>query len=303
MTRLLVLICVLAVLAGCESLPRQVLPYVLEDPVTGTLDLHLYDLESGNSLALMQTKGYDEYDPSVDPLGSRVVYIARKLDEDPKDVLYELTVYDLETGIDRRYTSFTNRMFSPVWSNNGEMIAYVVERDGKLQIDVRNVASSAPAKTIGFGSDPSWRQDGRAIFYSSKDTLDASAGELMVYDLKTGLNQSLTLRGNGFSNLARGTSVVYTTLPYTRRNEAIWMIDATNRQKRLSSPGKTHRDTDPLHINGTKFVAFTRTEVATGISSLFVVERYATDPVETLLFEAEGNAFTSGAALITVPGE
>ncbi|MEM6260175.1 MAG: hypothetical protein AAGI37_18015 [Planctomycetota bacterium] len=303
MIRLLIVIPVLAALAGCESLPRQVLPYVMDDPQTGTLDLHLYDLESGISRALIQTRGCDEYDPCVDPLGSKVVYITKKPNEDPDDVLYTLTVYELETGIDREYASSTNRMSSPVWSNNGEKIAYVVERDGKFQINVRDLASNSPARAIGFGSAPSWRQDGQAIFYSSKDTLDAPVGELMVHDLRNGLNQSLALRGNGFSNLARGTSIVYTTLPYTRRNEAIWMIDATSRQKRLSSPGKTYRDTNPVHINGTKFVAFTRTEVATGASSLFVVERYATDPVETLLFEAKANAFTSGATLITLPGK
>ena len=70
------------------------------------------------------------------------------------------------------------------------------------------------------------------------------------------------------------------------------MIDANSRQTRLSSPGKDFRDTDPVHINGSKFVAFTRTDVATDKSSIFVVERYASEPVETLLFEAKGNAYT-----------
>ena len=185
-------------------------------------------------------------------------------------------------------------MFSPAWSNNGKKIAYVVERDGKRQIEVKDITTNAEPKVIGFGCDPSWRVDDKAIFYNSRDTQDAAAGDLMVHTLKTGVNQSLRLRGNDFANLARGTSVVYTALPYSRRNEAIWIIDANNQQKRLSSPGKTHRDTDPVHINGTKFTAFTRTDIATNQSSIYVVERYAKDPVETLLFEAKGHAYTQG---------
>lgn len=284
------------VLAGCETLPKQVLPYVMRGADSaGTLDLYLYDLESGTSRALVQTTSADELDPVVDAMGHRVAYIAQQTVD--KEALYTLRVRDLQTGQVDELVRSSERLLSPAWSNNGKRIAYVVEREGKLLIEVREVASGQAALAIGFGSDPSWRVDDRAIFYSSRDTLAAPAGDLMVHELKNGLNQSLKLRGTGFSNLARGTSIVYTTLPYSRRNEAVWMIDVNSRQNRLSSPGKTHRDTDPVHINGTKFVAFTRTDVATNKSSIFVAERYAQDPVETLLFEAKGDAYTQGGEL------
>jgi len=287
---------VLAVLAGCETLPKQVLPYVMANDAGGT-DLHLYDLESGTSRALRQTPdfaGIDEYDPCVDPFGRQIALVAKRHDADPADALYELTVYDIETGVSRAYNTFSSRIFSPSWSNDGESIAYVVQRDGKLQIDVRDLTTSQPPKTIGFGSSPSWRQDDRAIFYSSADTRDADAGELMVHELKTGLNQSLALRGNAFANLPRGTSIAYTTLPYSRRNQAVWLLDANARQHRLSSPGLTHRDAHPVHINGTTFVAFTRTDVEKKRSYIYVVERYAEDPVETQLFESDHDVYTAG---------
>lgn len=286
---------VLVALVGCETVPRQVLPYVMRDKQGPfSLDLHLYDLEAGSSRMLRQSPRQDEYDPVVDAQGQRVVYIAKNLGGDAGNELYKLQVIDLVTGEVVDHQAYRLPMFSPVWSNDGEQIAYVVEREGKLQIEVKTYATSKPPMIIGFGSDPSWRVDDRAIFYSSRDTHEAAAGDLMVHDLKTGLNQSLALRGNGFSNLARGTSIVYTTLPYSRRNEAIWLIDVNSRQTRLSSPGKTYRDADPVHINGSKFVAFTRTDVATGKSSIYVAERYATDPVEALLFEAKGDAYTQG---------
>jgi Tol biopolymer transport system component len=281
----------LAVLVGCETGPRQLLPYVMADEAGG-LDLYLYDLESGGSTVLQRTPLIAEVDPVVDFAGQRVAYIARNTSAGQG--IFTLRIHDLTTGQTRDAVTSPDPLFSPAFSNDGEELAYVVKRDGKLQIDIKDLTTDRDPKTLGFGSDPSWRQDDRAIFYNARDTADAPAGDLMVYDLKTGINQSLALRGNGFANLPRGTSIAYTALPYSRRNEAVWLIDANSRQKRLSSPGKTHRDADPVHINGTKFVAFTRTDVATNKSSIYVVERYAKDPVETQLFEAKGNAYTKG---------
>jgi len=282
---------VLAVLAGCDTVPRQVLPYVMDDGAGG-LDVHVYDLEAGLTTPITQTPLVDEVDPAADPMGRRIAYILRQTNTG--QAVFTLKVHDLQTGQTQDAVRSEAPLSSPAWSNDGKRLAYVVERDGKLQIDVRELNTDAKPKAIGFGSDPSWRVDDKAIFYNSRDTRDATAGGLMVHELKAGLNQSLALRGNGFTNLARGSSIAYTALPYSRRNEAVWLIDANSKQRRLSSPGKTHRDTDPVHINGTKFVAFTRTDVATNKSSIYVVQRYAKDPVETLLFESQNNVYTKG---------
>ena len=283
----------LAVLAGCEAVPRQVLPYVMDDGAGGA-DLHLYDLEGGQSSVLRQSQGEIEYDPCIDSTGSKVVFVVKASGEDEAPI-FSLMMRDLDVGTDRKLDASPNAIFCPVWSNDGTRIAYVVERDGKLQIDVIKLDSDAKPRTIAFGFDPSWRVDDRAIFYSSRDTFDASVGNLRVYQLKTGVSQSLALRGNGFTNLAGGTSIAYTTLPYGRRNAAVWLIDANSKQRRLSSPSKAYIDTDPIHISGTKFVAFTRTDVMTNASSIYVVERYAKDPVETQLFEADANTYTQGS--------
>lgn len=282
-----------AVCAGCESAPRQVLPYVMADD-GGVLDVYVYDLEAGLSIPLTQTALIDEADPVADPTGRRVAYVVEQMDAG--QAVYTLAVYELDSGQTRDVLSSPDALSSPSWSNDGEELAYVVERDGRLQIDVVPIDGGAAPRTVGFGSDPSWRVDDRAIFYSSRDTPDASAGDLNVYTLRTGLAQSLALRGNGFANLSRGTSIVYTALPYSRRNDAVWIIDANSKQRRLSSPGKTHRDSEPVHINGSKFVAFTRTDLATDASSIYIVQRYADDPVEVQLFEPRHNAYTRGSA-------
>ena len=292
MTKTLMGMLMLAVLTGCETVPRQVLPYVMDDGQGGT-DLYLYDLEAGNSIALLQTPLEVEADPVVDFAGQRVAYIVNQTTTGQG--VFTLRILDLQTGTtEDAVQSFSDPLFSPAFSNDGNELAYVVQRDGKLQIHIKDLINDSEPKTLGFGSNPSWRQDDRAIFYNARDTPDALAGDLMVHDLKTGTNQSLALRGNGFTNLPGGTSIVYTSLSYSRRNAAVWLIDANSRQQRLSSPGKTHRDSDPVHINGTKFVAFTRTSVDTNTSSIYVVQRSTTNPVETRLFDAEVSVHTKG---------
>lgn len=291
MIKTLLAMILLAVLAGCEAGPRQVLPYVMADQA-GSLDLYLYDMQAGLSTPLSQTPLVQEADPAADYPGQRIAYVARQTMSGQGR--FTLKVRDLQTGQTQDLVQSNDPLYTPAWSNDGDELAYVALRDGKLQIDIKDLTTDAKPKTIGFGSDPSFRIDDRAIFFNARDTLDAPAGDLNVHTLKTGLNQSLALRGNGFTNLSRGTSIAYTSLPYSRRNDAVWLIDANSRQKRLSSPGKTHRDTDPVHINGSKFVAFTRTDVATNTSSIYVVQRYAKDPVETRLFEVKANTYTKG---------
>ena len=285
----------LAALAGCETVPKQVLPFVMAGGQGGG-DLYLYDLESGASRALQKTPDVSEYDPSINPTSERVVYVAHTV-TDGKAV-YRLIIQDLIAGTREEVLSSRSPLHTPAFANDSKEIAYVVLRDGKLQIDVKDLTTQGKPKTIGFGSSPSWRVDDNAIFYSSADTLKAQSGDLMLHEVNSGLNNSFSLRGNAFANLPRGTSVAYTSLPYTRRNEAVWLLDANGRQKRLTSPGKSHRDSNPVHINGTSFIAFTRTDVETNKTSVFVVDRFAEDPVEALLFEASGDACTSGIELV-----
>lgn len=285
----------LAALVGCETVPKQVLPYVMSDGQGGG-DLYLYDLQSGASRALQKTPDVSEYDPSINPTSERVAYIAHQV-SDGKAV-YRLIIQDFTAGTREEILRSSSPLYTPAFANDSKEIAYVVLRDGKLQIDVKDLTTQGKPKTIGFGSSPSWRVDDNALFYSSADTLEAQSGDLMLHEVNSGLNNSFSLRGNAFANLPRGTSVAYTSLPYTRRNEAVWLLDANGRQKRLTSPGKSHRDSHPVHINGTSFVAFTRTDVETNKTSVFVVDRFAEDPVETLLFEASGGTYTSGIELV-----
>jgi len=309
MRTILAIACVFA-LAACGSAGPPVLVYSAAQRTvvgSGMPDLDLYRIEPATQSArrLTDTPGLIETDPCLSPARDRLAYatyeevptepglfqsllIVRPIggDDSAKDV-GPRAVYASEGGI----------VFTPAWSNDGERIAFVERQpDGRLMIKLVN-ADGTGVTELGYGNDPSWRMDDRAIYFNASDNPEEPFGKLMVRDLASGVVQSLGLRGDGFTNLQRGMSIVYTKPAYSRRNEAVWLIDANNKETRLSDPGKTHRDRDPVHLNGTTLVAFTRVDVKTKKASVYVVDRASDDPVEVPLVQSEAGAYTRGGAL------
>lgn len=287
---------------GCQETRPPTLVYVAQTDLRAagpnqavSLDLYLIEPNTQSMQNLTDTVGYVEADPCLDVKRQRVAYVRHSVGGLSRATT--LRVMALDTEVDEVVYRADGPIFTPVWSNDGDRIAFTQEVAGRLVVKVINADGTGLAE-VGYGSEPSWRQDDRAIFFSSRDKLDAESGDLTVHDLKTGLNNSLSLLGNGFSNLPRGTSVLYTTLPYSRRNEAVWLLDANGKTRRLSEPNKDYRDVDPVHIGGTALVAFTRIDVKTGKAAIYVVDRQAEDPVAVPLVEGKGNAYTRGGELL-----
>lgn len=282
-------------LAACRAAGPPVLVYAAADrTVVGVdlpdLDLFSIDPQSHTIRSLTGLTDMVEADPCLDVSRSRVVFVGQGLDG-RTDLC--LLVLDEAGGRTLKVLyACEDIIYTPAWSNDGKRIAFVERQpDGRLMIKLVN-ADGTGVTDLGYGSDPSWRMDDRAIYFNSSDTPEQPAGELMVRDLATGVVQSLGLRGDGFTNLQRGMSIVYTKPAYSRRNEAVWLIDANNKQTRLTDPGKTHRDQDPVHVNGTTLVAFTRVDVETNRAAIYVVDRASDDPVAVPFIEGKASAFT-----------
>ncbi len=278
-------------LTGCGAARPPALVYVAGP----THDLFLIEPDSQTVTPLTGRTEQVEADPCLSVDRSRVAYVIRQADGGAGLNIMNLDG-DAGRSIEPIYRS-DNPLFTPAWSNNGKRIAFVELVDDRFMLRLIN-ADGNGLQDAGFGSSPSWRMDDRAVFFSSRDTPAAPAGDLMVRELKTGLTQPLALRGNGFTNLQRAVSIVFTKLPYSRRNEAVWLIDANNRQTRLSEPNRDYRDVDPVHINGTPYVAFTRIDIETDNAMIYVVDRTSDDPVAVPLLTGEGPAYTRGGERI-----
>ncbi|MEM9021900.1 MAG: hypothetical protein AAGC44_15200 [Planctomycetota bacterium] len=253
---------------GCSGPAGRVVPVVAGgadglEPL-GDLDLYLYNLDSGEVQRLTRTPQVREYDPAIDPAGQRIVYIAERSDSGLDVPTYHLMIRELKTGADREYTTYTNPIYRPAWSADGKKLAWYVKRDGRYEIQVRDMSTQRPAQDLGFGSDPTWGGKDSVLFYSDRDRPGQGPSELCFRQMGSGVVNDLGLFGTGFVNGYRDFSLLYSSLPTSQMNEAIWRLDSNNAQTRLTDPGERARDLGPVWADGLRAVVFTRVEASTG---------------------------------------
>ena len=116
-------------------------------------------------------------DPQQSPDGKRVVF----------SVLTHLYMMDLPDGKPERLANVTDRAFQPVWSPDGQWIAYVTWSDQGGEIwKVRADGQSAPQQIThvpAYYYDPAWSPDGTKIV-ALRAAVDARLSEVM--DLEGG---------------------------------------------------------------------------------------------------------------------
>ena len=309
--------CVLLGSLGCSLGRPVVLPVVgsdgLVDGVWDDLDVYLIDPATGQTRRLTDTPGLMETDPAVNMDRSHVVYVARAVTDGqpvfraqseglpdsgsawagPDNIPSALTVVDVE-GLARRVVyRGVGLILSPTWSNKGDRIAFTELVDGRMRLRVIG-ADGRGMKNLGYGCYPSWREDDQAVFYSSMDRPDAREGILHMHRLEEGTFDPLGLRGTGFVNQPGLTSIAYASTAYSRRNEAIWLLTATNKNPRLTAPTQTDHDIDPVYVGKQGMVVFTRIDDADGSVRLMSVQRYTQDRVATPMGQPAAVCYTRG---------
>lgn len=152
-----------------------------------------------------------DFHPGVSRDGGRLAFVSNRSGN------FELWLSE-EGGKERQLTRSSNRVVGfPAWSPDGQMIAYVLQADDRLEIaliapDGAELARIAPS---GNAVAPTWSADGRLLVYGSDATAD---WQIWTYTLASREHRQLTETG-GY----RGAINAQGDLYYTRPGESgLW---------------------------------------------------------------------------------
>ncbi|MGB0386588.1 MAG: thioredoxin domain-containing protein [Ardenticatenaceae bacterium] len=141
----------------------------------------------GSGLKSMSEEFGEGYFPNLSPDGTRILFMANTA-VDP-----DIFVVDVATSEAKNITNQPGFDSQPIWSPDGEQIAFVTDRDGgNVDLWLMNADGSNPrrlAETPGDDNLGTFSPDGKKIVYSNQDEVGES---LWIIDVASGENARLT---------------------------------------------------------------------------------------------------------------
>jgi Tol biopolymer transport system component len=133
------------------------------------------DREQRDSVLLDAPAEYNE--PTLSPDESRIAIdifdreLSKRFGFGPIGVTSDIWIVDRSTGKRSQFTSDPGAEFDPVWSPDGQRIVYSSNRNGTLDLFIKDVNAASPGE-LYFGSPldkhaQAWSPDGRFIIFRS----------------------------------------------------------------------------------------------------------------------------------------
>ncbi len=150
---------------------------------------------SGGEPERLSLVGLNAFNPSVSRQGNRLVYVHSLADSNIWRIATPNS--NSQDSVNTRLISSTSYDISPVYSPDGNRIAFVSGRSGSSEIWICNSDGSMPVQLTSFGgpitSSPRWSPDGRQIVFDSSSEGNA---DIFVINIEDGSPRRLTSEGS-----------------------------------------------------------------------------------------------------------
>src|SRR5262249_18374897 len=145
----------------------------------GLTQLAWFD-RSGARLALVGQPAA-QFADTLSPDGKRAAVVVG----DPNKTTTDIWIYDVERGTPTRVTTDSANEGSPVWSPDGNRVAYFSDRSGRREIYQKAVSGLGPEERLFADASTdimptSWSSDGRFILFTRGSLTDADVWVLPV---------------------------------------------------------------------------------------------------------------------------